>query len=254
MREAAAARRARLVCLPHAGGAAGIYRSWSAALAPDIEVVPVELAGRDGRVREPPLWDMDALVADVAQRLAGLDDGQDPVPYALFGHSLGAIVAYETAREMQRRGRAPAIVIASGSEPPHRVAENSRDRHLLPDDAFLREVLRLGGTSADVLREPELLRVVLPRLRADYSVAETYVHRRGALLTCPLAVYVGDADPTVRHDLLTDWAQVSSGHGQPVASRRFPGGHFYLDDARADVLPTIGKDLDTALRVRREAP
>ncbi|MGA4838921.1 thioesterase II family protein [Streptomyces sp. G45] len=244
----APARRVRLVCLPHAGGSAGTYRAWTAALAPDVDVVPVELAGRDSRVREPPPTDMDAVVADLTGLLAALDEGPAPAPYALFGHSLGAIVAYETARETQRLGRAPVLVIASGSEPPHRVAEASRDRHLLPDDAFLREVLRLGGTSADVLREPELLRVVLPRLRADYRVAETYAHRPGPPLTCPLAVYAGEADPTVRHELLADWGQMTAAGGRPVVSRRFPGGHFYLDDARAEVLVALAKDLAAALR------
>ncbi|MET9296310.1 alpha/beta fold hydrolase [Streptomyces sp. NPDC003077] len=254
------APRVRLVCFPHAGGSAAGYRAWAAALAPAVEVVPAELPGRDGRVRETPLRDMDALAADAADRLVGRE-GRHPPAYAFFGHSMGAVLAYETARELRRRARVPVLLVASGSDPPHRVAEASRDRHLLPEPEFLREVLRLGGTSAHVLAEPELLRVLLPRLRADYAAAETYAHRDGEPLACPVTVYAGAADPTVRPELLADWARIRATPGEPVVVRRFPGGHFYLDDARPYVLRAIAKDVHTALHTaalrapdRKETP
>ncbi|MET8560890.1 alpha/beta fold hydrolase [Streptomyces flaveolus] len=235
--------RIRLFCFPHAGAGSGAYRAWISALAPDIDVRPVELPGRDGRYAEPPRTSVTDLAHGCAgELLAALGHETENRPYALFGHSLGAVVAYETARVLLRRGRPPAMLVVSGSEPPHRLTAPARPCHRLPDDAFLAEVIRLGGTSPDIREERELLRVMLPALRADFTAAETYRHRPGGLpLPIPIAVYAGSEDMTLVQRHLDDWRRLT--RVPVVRHRRFPGDHFYLDAGRALVLQALRHDV-----------
>ncbi|MET9012568.1 thioesterase II family protein [Streptomyces olivaceoviridis] len=241
--EGPADARIRLFCFPHAGAGSGAYRAWLTALAPDVDVHPMALPGRDGRYTEPPRSSVTALARGCADDVAEvLDHTADDRPYALFGHSLGAITAYETARILLRRGRPPAMLVVSGSEPPHRLTPPARPCRDLPDDAFLAEVIRLGGTSPEIREEPELLRLMLPALRADFAAAETYRHRPGGLpLPVPIAVYAGAEDMTLVPRRLDDWGQLT--RVPVVRHRRFPGGHFYLDTDRPLVLQALRHDL-----------
>ncbi|MFI7498053.1 thioesterase II family protein [Streptomyces sp. NPDC049687] len=249
-----AGTRIHLFCFPHAGAGSGTYRPWSTALAPDIDVHPVRLPGRDGRYAEPPGTSVTALARGCADELLDLlDHAADDRPYALFGHSLGAITAYETARVLLHRGRPPAMLVVSGSEPPHRLTTPARPCHGLPDDAFLAEVIRLGGTPPDIREEKELLRLMLPALRADFTAAETYRHRRGGLpLPIPIAVYAGSDDMTLVQRSLDDWSQLT--RAPAVRQRRFPGGHFYLDAGRPLVLQALRHDLLRAAPPRHTPP
>ncbi|WP_030340721.1 thioesterase II family protein [Streptomyces sp. NRRL S-1022] len=246
--------RIRLFCFPHAGAGSGVYRAWTAALAPDIDVRPVELPGRDGRYAEPPRTSVTALARGCADELAAvMEQAADDLPYALFGHSLGAVAAYETARALLRRGRPPAMLVVSGSEPPHRLTAPARPCHGLPDDAFLAEVIRLGGTSPEIREERELLRLMLPALRADFTAAETYRHRPGGLpLPTPIAVYAGSEDMTLVPRHLDDWGQLT--RVPVVRHRRFPGDHFYLDAGRPLVLQALRHDLLQAAAQRPVPP
>ncbi|WP_416968201.1 thioesterase II family protein [Streptomyces sp. 4F14] len=238
--------RIRLFCFPHAGAGSGAYRAWIPALAPGIDVRPVELPGRDGRWAEPPRTSVSELAHGcAADALDALGTEAQPRPYALFGHSLGAVVAYETARVLLRRGRPPALLVVSGSEPPHRLTAPARPCHRLPDDAFLGEVVRLGGTPAGIREERELLRVLLPALRADFTAAETYRHRPDGLpLPVPIAVYAGADDQTLVQRRLDDWGQLT--RFPAVRHRRFPGTHFYLDAGRTLVLQALRHDVTQA--------
>ncbi|MFI6585184.1 thioesterase II family protein [Embleya sp. NPDC050493] len=238
--------RARLYCFPHAGGASGTYAGWTADLRPEFDARPVVLPGRDTRPDEPVPADMSTLADAAADGLAEHMRTGPALPYALFGHSLGAITAYETARRLSARGRPPALLIVSGSEAPWRTGERARDRHRWPDDEFLAEIARLGGSAAAGPEETELLRAILPRLRADYTIAETYTHVPGAPLTCPIAVYAGQEDDLVAEARLPEWARVGPPTSTPLV-RRFPGGHFHLDDARPFVLRALRTDLAKAL-------
>ncbi|WP_225824111.1 thioesterase II family protein [Streptomyces naphthomycinicus] len=242
--------RIRLFCFPHAGAGSGAYRPWVSALAPGIDVRPVELPGRDGRYAEPHRTSVTDLARGCATELLDtLATEARNLPYALFGHSLGAIVAYETARALLRRGRPPAMLVVSGSEPPHRLAAPARPCHRLPDDAFLAEVIRLGGTSPEIRGERELLRVMLPALRADFTAAETYRHRPGGLpLPIPVAVYAGSEDMTLVQRHLDDWGRLT--RVPVVRHRRFPGDHFYLDAVRPLVLQALRHDLSQAAAPR----
>jgi medium-chain acyl-[acyl-carrier-protein] hydrolase len=234
--------RPRLFCLAHAGGDASGYQTWRPVLAPSAEVLPVVLPGRGKRYKQDLATDLRQLSRTLAGELAPLTD----VPYALFGHSLGAVIAFETARELTRCGRPPWLLIASASLPPPKATEPLGDRHLLADDAFLDAVVSVGGTPPEVLEQPELLRIVLPRLRADYTMAETYRYSgEEPKLPCPVITYSGVDDNSLHGGALEEWSHVSARESLPP--RTFPGGHFYLEDSRTAVLEAVRTDLTAVL-------
>ncbi|MFC7331339.1 thioesterase II family protein [Marinactinospora rubrisoli] len=211
---------ARLVCLPHAGGSAGFYFPLSAALAADCEVVAVQYPGRQDRRAEPCVTDL----GELADRIAAVLGTLDGRPLVLFGHSMGALLGYEAARRLTAAGGpAPAALLASGRRAP---ATHRDERvHLMDDDGLLRELRLLDGTAHQVLADEELLRMVLPAIRADYTAAETYRHRPGPELDCAVTVLVGRDDPRVTRAEAEAWRGHTSG---PFELHTFPGGHFYL--------------------------
>ncbi|RFS82673.1 thioesterase [Actinomadura spongiicola] len=225
----------RLFCLPHAGGSAVFYRSWAKEIAPAVEVHAVQYPGRADRLAEPYVTDAERLARLIAGAMAALDDR----PAALFGHSMGAVVAYEVARLLQERGTAPAHLFVSGARPPH---DRGDDRvHERDDDGLVAEMLRLGGTDGEALREPELRELVLPYVRNDFKLIETYVHRPGTRLTVPVTAIIGDADPHVTEAQAAGWADVTDGE---FALTVMPGGHFYLAERQAALIAEVVRALD----------
>ncbi len=223
-----AAPGTRLFCLPHAGGSAGGFLRWRRSPTPDIAVVPVRLPGRDGRQGEAPETDFDRLARRLAAALRPWTDRR----YALFGHSLGAILAFELARRLDPP---PCRLFVSGASAPD---EQPTDRwlHTLPDHEFLSALRGFGGLPDD----PGLATALLPRLRADCTVAETYRYRAAEPLRCPISVLCGRWDPTVDTSRLERWGAHTD---EGVRIRLFPGDHFYLSDAENFVLRAIRKDL-----------
>jgi pyochelin biosynthetic protein PchC len=202
------------VCLPHAGGTAGFYLSWAANAPADLEVLAVQYPGREDRITEPCPSDLDELASAIAAALAPLADR----PLVLFGHSLGAIVAYEVARIFQ-----PDHLVVSGrrapSDPP------GGDVHRRPDLDMVDELVRLGGTGSALLRQPEARSVFLPAIRADFRLAETYRHRPGPEPSCPLTAVIGTGDTEVNAAQARRWATHTTAD---FALHLLPGGHFYL--------------------------
>jgi medium-chain acyl-[acyl-carrier-protein] hydrolase len=230
-------RRLRLFCLPYAGGAASAYRLWGGALAPEVEVCAVQLPGRGSRFRETPFRSATALVAAVADGLGPMMD----VPFALFGHSMGAVVAFELARELRRRSRpGPALLIVSGRQAPPRPSPLPPFGHL-PEAEFLREVCgRYDNIPDEVLAEKELLQLVLPALRADILVLETHTSQPEPPLDCPISCFGGEEDPHVSREDLEAWAA----HTRAGSTMRiFPGRHFFIDTAREAVWRALREDL-----------
>jgi surfactin synthase thioesterase subunit len=221
----------RLFCLPFAGGGASYYYSWSRALdtAP-IEVAAAQLPGRETRFREAPVRSMAALVDGLADAMAPRLDR----PFWLFGHSLGAIVAYELARAMRDRGLPqPAQLFVSGAPAPSRVTRVD-DLHALSDADFIRVMAeRYEGIPDEVQRNRELLSLVLPALRGDMTVIETYRYQPAAPLTCDVTALGGDRDPHLDATAFESWRGMTTGL---FRSRLFPGGHFYLTDARDEIV------------------
>jgi len=230
------APRLRLFCFAHAGGSATSYRSWQALLPPDIEVCPVQLPGRGARVLEPPFRRMDALMEAFGAAVAGLLDR----PFALFGHSMGSTVAYAAARHLrQTDGRGPEHLFVSARIPPYRGAPLA-SLHTRSDAGLLDLLQRFGGTHQELLRNPEIVAVMLPTFRADLEVLETYRLPPEPRLDCPITVCCGQDDPLYHPEELDMWSVLTKSRFQ---QRVYPGGHFYLEDQQAKLLSMIAETL-----------
>ncbi|WP_436791217.1 thioesterase II family protein [Yinghuangia sp. YIM S10712] len=221
---------ARLVCFPHAGGSATYFHGVSAALSPDIEVLAVQYPGRQDRRAEPPATSIAELAARVHESLRPWTASGS---FAFFGHSMGAVVAFETAL-LAADGTAPDVLFVSGRRAPSRHREeNVRWR----DDAgIITEVRELGGTETELLQDEELRRMILPALRADYHAVETYQVRPGARIASPIVALVGDDDSRTTLDEAQAWASHTTGSFDLEV---FPGGHFYLNAQAAAVLTVL---------------
>jgi pyochelin biosynthetic protein PchC len=234
----------RLVCFPHAGGAPTTYRTWAGSLPEDIELLATCYPGRQDRIGEPPGESVHAMADLIAAALRPLAD----VPLALFGHSMGSVVAHEVALRLQsEHGISPVRLFVSGSEAPHR-----RDRaEEQPEDdaAFLVELRELGHSSLAAIDDPLLLELVLPIIRADYRLSAAYRPTPSAPRhRAPLVAYVGATDTDVTSDELADWSRYTSG---TFEMRVFPGDHFYLQDHEQQLLAHITGHLQSDLRLRR---
>lgn len=238
------AARARLVCFPYAGGGATVFREWQSQLAAPIEVLAVQLPGRENRFREAPLESAAELVEALLPQLAGRLD----LPLALFGHSLGAQLAFELARRLaDERPEARVLrVFLSACGAPH--VPKPELLHLLPDAALEGALARMGGTPAAILGDRTLLGLFAPALRADLRMSETYAPPAGTRLALPITILGGESDGEVALDRLQAWAELTRG---PSELRLLPGGHFYLRESRAQLLDLIGlrvlADLDDEL-------
>lgn len=241
--ERAERARVRLFCLPYAGGGAGLFHRLGRALPDWIEVVPVLLPGRDRRLREAPRREAHGLADELADGLAPhLEEGG--LPFALLGHSMGALLAFELERRLARRGApAPAHVFAAAFRAPH-LPERNPTLHTLTDAELAAALGRLGGTPPEVLAHAELMRLVLPVLRADLELVETYRWREGPRCRAALTALGSSEDPLVGEAELAAWREVTDG---PFRLRLVPGGHFFLeraaDELRAEVAATLGAAL-----------
>lgn len=220
-----------LICFPYAGGGASFYRTWSRSLPAWITVRPVQLPGRESRFREPALRTIDAMV-DLALR--------EVVPsskhFALFGYSMGALAAFELARRLRAEGRPlPCHLLLAALEAPQDcpVAPLAG----LPDHEFVQRLRELGTMPAEALEEPELLELLLPVLRADFSAVADYEYVDEPPLSHPITVYGGHHDPLASEVGLRGWARMTSG---AFAIRMLPGGHLFL---RPSDLPLLALDI-----------
>ncbi|GAA4771510.1 alpha/beta fold hydrolase [Streptomyces sanyensis] len=229
----------RLFCFAHAGGGSSAFREWRGAFGTGVDVRPVLLPGREARLREPPVRRMDELLGPLCAGLLPLLDR----PFAFFGHSLGAVVAYETARELALcGGPRPEHLLVSARRAPH-LPSRQAPVHRLAEGEFLRVVAEMGGTPADVIAQPGLLRAFLPGLRADFELNETYVPRARGVLDCPVSAFAGDRDPQVAPDEMAAWRDTTRG---PFRLRVLPGGHFYLREDPAALTALIRPVLTAA--------
>lgn len=229
--------RMRLFCLPHAGGGGAIFYSWSGGISDTVQICPVHLPGRESRFRELPYVRLDALVRDLATSLVPFCK----IPFGFFGHSVGAYIAFETARKLRREHNAvPSCVIVSACRAPQLPSE-SQPFHHLPDVLFLRELQRRYGDIPDaVLGDPQLMELFLPVLKADMAVMETYAYCHEEPLECPIIAYGGVDDHTVPRNELELWREQTSSE---FKMRLFPGGHLFLSGARDLILQGLSQDL-----------
>ena len=229
----------RLLCLPHAGGSASAYLPMAHALAPKADVLAAQYPGRQDRYAEPPVESIRELAERVVEALGGDDDR----PLALFGHSMGASLAFELAGLLeQRAGVVPTMLFASGRRAPSRFRPED-DVHRRGDEALLTEIRRLAGTDTRILGDDEVLRMILPALRNDYRAAELYRPARFRQVTCPVTALVGTTDPKAPLDDVRAWQEHTTG---PFTLRTYPGGHFYLVDQAPQVLALLTETLTAA--------
>ncbi|QRP48185.1 thioesterase II family protein [Amycolatopsis sp. FDAARGOS 1241] len=228
--------RARLVCLPHAGGAASFFHPFSKELCGDADVLAVQYPGRQDRFAEPPFTRIPELADAITQALLPWLD----VPVVLFGHSMGATVAFEVGLRLEARGSRPhAVVVSARRAPSVRRAEAV---HRLDDDGLLAEVTKLGGIDPLVLADEELRALVVPALRADYTAVETYTATTG-MLTAPIHAHAGTNDPRATPDDVRAWAAHTTGG---FAFTTHPGGHFYLTERPEPIVAALRSTLAAA--------
>ncbi|MGD0362613.1 MAG: thioesterase domain-containing protein [Bryobacteraceae bacterium] len=225
-----AAGALRLFCFPHAGGGPAAFKDWPERLPASVVVVPM----RPPRPLKP---------ADMAGLVAAWGDAIEPYlnePFAFFGHSMGAIVAFEVARLLRRRNRpAPRMLVASGARAPH-----FRRGHVPPPEPseaeFVEALRHLEGTPREVLDDPRLMQLILPALREDAAIYRHYIYTEEPPLDCPIRAYGGAQDPNVQREHLEGWAAETTAAS---SVRVFPGGHFYLRARRDEVLASLARDL-----------
>ncbi|MBP0011788.1 MAG: thioesterase [Roseofilum sp. SBFL] len=225
----------RLFCFPYAGGSAAIFRDWHQELPETIEVCPVELPGRSSRMREPLFEEMSSLIESLG---AGLRSYLDK-PYVVFGHSFGALVSFELACYCREHHyRLPDCLLVSGRQAPHLL--DPSPMHALPKEDFIEQIKRLNGTPQEIMQNPEMMELLVPILRADLKVDETYRYTPKAPLDIPVAVFGGEQDSEASRTQLEAWSQ----HGSCEFSlQMFPGDHFFINTERSHLLQTLSKKL-----------
>lgn len=217
----ASGSRRPLLCVPYAGGGVKSYESWHQLLPQSIQAMTLRLPGREMRADEPLPADLKSLAADIAEELQPHLTGR----FALFGHSMGALVAYEVVQALRASYRIePACLIVSGMRPPDQVRELARYSDLA-DGELRSAIAAMGGTDPGVLDDPELWELFVPIIRSDLALCDTYAYAPAEPLRCPIVAYGSRSDPDLDEQRLNDWARFTTA---PFAARMFPGDHFYF--------------------------
>jgi len=228
--------RLRLFCSPYAGGSSLVFRDWHKTLPRAVEVCPIQLPGRGSRLREASFTQLSALVVALAEAL----QPQLEMPFAFFGHSMGAIINFELARLLRKEyGLTPLHLFVSGRRAPQ-VPRREPVTHNLPEPEFLRELSRLKGTPTEILTNFELMQLMLPVLRADFALCETYTYVAEAPLTCPISAFGGLQDRRVTSQDLEDWRKQTNSF---YRLRMLPGDHFFLNTAQPLLLELLTREL-----------
>jgi medium-chain acyl-[acyl-carrier-protein] hydrolase len=232
-------RDIKLFCFPYAGGSASIYREWVRQSPSAVQLIAVELPGRGARLTEPPFVSLPPLLEVLAEAIFPLLDKK----FAFFGHSMGALIAFELARLLRRRyGREPQLLIASGRRAPQ-VPNTEPLTYNLPRDEFIANLQRIDGTPKEVLEHTELMELMMPLLRADFQLNETYEYVTDAPLQCPIIAFGGLQDTHVAQDTLLSWKEQTT---SDFNLHMLPGDHFFLRSSQYLLLQTL------ALKLQRE--
>lgn len=209
----------RLICFPHAGGSSYFFREWRKSL-PEFEVHAACYPGRADRFAEPVAVDLMDLAQHLAEAILPLLDR----PTVFFGHSMGAVIAYETTRLLEAQGAGPSHLFVSGARAAHLIQPDPRAA-AMDDETVVETLVELGGTDTELLDNAMFRELILPYVRGDFRMLGAYGHQAGALLSCPVTAVAGEADPRVTAEQSAQWARLTSG---AFHHRMVPGDHFYL--------------------------
>ena len=230
----------RLFCLPYAGGTSSIFTSWPDGLPSTVEVCALELPGRITRIQETPLTRLSLLIQVIARAILPYLDR----PFALFGHSMGAITNFELARYLQTRyGLSPIYLFVSGRRAPQ-IPDPDPPIHALPEPEFMEELRHFNGTPHEILDHDELMQLLIPVLRADFELCESYVYSSGPRLNCPISAFGGENDPKVSQEYLDAWREQTNAS---FNIKMFPGDHFFLHTAQSSLLQALSEDLNNVM-------
>jgi medium-chain acyl-[acyl-carrier-protein] hydrolase len=226
----------RLFCFPYAGASSVVYHNWAKSLPEFVDVIPVQLPGRGMRLHTAPLTRMDRLTEQLSPVLAEFLDR----PFYFFGHSMGALIAFELAHALRMRyGVEPEALFVSGREPPS-VPERETHIHRLPKDEFVAHLRLLNGTHPDLLENEEILELILPVLRADFELVHTYSFKRGVKLACPIRAFGGSQDPEANEEIIRQWQDFTSG---PFSMEIIEGDHFFIHQRKDQLLDSLSRAL-----------
>ncbi|HVH11849.1 MAG TPA: alpha/beta fold hydrolase [Longimicrobium sp.] len=232
--------RLRLFCFPYAGGGATIYSTWARTLPPEVEVVAVQPPGREGRLMEKPIPDLAELVAAMHRELLPHMDR----PFAFYGHSNGGLMAFELARTLRRTGGPMPRHLFVGGRPAPQEELEEEEIHALPHDEFIAALRRYAGTPEEILQNAEIMELIMPLLRADFSLGETYAYQPEPPLDLPISAYGGERDDEVTPEQVEAWREQTA---LRFNFRMFPGDHFFINGDRALVLQEMSTELRALL-------
>ncbi len=202
----------------------------------EIKLTGVQLPGRETKIKEPPFTRLQPIV----RTLANIMEGDQEAPFAFFGHSMGALISFELARELRRRDQAgPNYLLVSAYRAPH-LPDTHAPIHSLSNKEFMKAIQSIGGTPEAVLTNQELMDLFLPVLRSDFSLCETYQYQAEPKLPCPILALGGTEDKAIQRFMLEAWAEQTT---RPFKLIMFPGNHFYLEEQREAVLKTLLQEL-----------
>lgn len=226
-----------IVCFPFAGGDASFYQNWATEIKADVQIISIQFPGRANRFLETPYKDLNNLIDELTK-----DWGYFiKTPYVLFGHSLGGLTIYELTRILNENNQLrPLHLFISGCKAPHLL--KNKERYLLPKQAFIEMIKELDGTPKEIVENQELMDLLVPMLRADFQLIETYTYlEKQKQLSLPITLMGGTEDPEVGMEDLEAWKSVIEG---PCKLQLFQGGHFFLKDSEKEFFDFINTEIE----------
>lgn len=226
----------RLICFPFAGGAASFFHSWQALMPDEIELVAIELPGRASRIKEPLI----TQGCELLDELEKLGLFSEPEPFAFFGHSMGAYIAFELSRRLKKKHKPQPLALFLSARQAPNLNKKEKQLHDLPEKEFVQQIANLNGMPKEVLDNAELMEIVSPVLRADCKLLETWHYVESEQLNLPITAMMGEGDPSTKESQIKNWAAFTSNSFNLV---KFPGDHFFINTVKKAVVDEIVKAL-----------